>query len=429
MNSMSTYKLKAALCGPPDRVALVAFLFSGAVTASMMAMPFLVFNQLGRGAFLSGIYSGSQALGYTLAALISAPYVGRSKNGLAWGTVGIVGFMVLMCAMPLFRNPWMCGALFAGAFTLSALAWPSFHSWVGAEPDLGARARSMGRLNVGWSVGGAAGPFLAGPLYEVDYRLPFVFVAVLCLLAVYLIRSVPHESFYFGAGNGNAPAHRTAHHQASEAFLWCAWCATFTAHVCIGAVRSIFPKRLDDIVASGQLRLFGESDPVAWLNAATATRFSWLIFILGIGTAFLFLVLGRSGWWHHRFSVLAASQVLTGLSMWALGYTHSLMLMLAAFAVIGANLGVAFFSSVYYGTANPALKHGRSAINEGVVGAGGIVGNFGFAIAGAAFGLDMPFRWMPAFILGVLLLQLLLIRLRRNAGQDTGQVLNNVLST
>lgn len=429
MNSPTTSIHKHCHFRPPDRVALVAFLFSGAVTAAIMAMPFLVFNQLGQGAFLSGIYSGSQALGYTLAALISAPYVGRSRNGLAWGTLGITGFMVLMCAMPLFRNPWVCGILFSGASTLSALAWPCFHSWVGAEPDLRVRARSMGRLNVGWSVGGAAGPFLAGPLYEADYRLPFLFVAVLCLLALYLIRTVPHEHVYFGNGAGVVAGQRSAHSRASEAFLWCAWCATFTAHVCIGAVRSIFPKRLDDIVASGQLRLFGESEFAAWLNTATATRFSWLIFVLGIGTAVLFLVLGRSGWWHHRFSVLAASQLLTGLSMWTLGHTHSLMLMLAAFAMIGANLGVAFFSSVYYGTANPALKHGRSAINEGVVGAGGIVGSFGFAFAGAAFGIDMPFRWMPAFILGEILIQLLLIRLRRKAGNNKGQPVNDVLST
>lgn len=418
MRSSNIHVTESIFSGPPARVTLVAFLFSVAVTASQMAMPFLVFNQLGRGAFLSGVFAGSQALGYTLAALISAPYVGRSRNGLAWGSVGIIGFMGLTCAMPMSRDPLVCGALFSGAFALSALAWPSFHSWMGAEPDPVRRARSMGRLNVGWSVGAGVGPFLAGPLYEVDYRLPYVFIGLVCLFALYVIRAVPHEQLYFGTGSVAVPGRRASHERASEAFLWCAWCATFTAHVCIGAVRSIFPKRLDDIIALGQLRLFHESDPVAWLNSATATRCSWLVFMLGMGTATLFLVLGRSGWWHHRFSVLVVAQLLTGLSMWSLGYTHSLALMLVAFAVIGGNLGVAFFSSVYYGTANPALKHGRSAINEGVVGAGGIVGGFGFAFAGARFGIDMPFMWMPVFIFGVILAQWLLIRVRRNAGMD-----------
>lgn len=401
---------------PPDKVALVAFLFSAAVTAAGMAMPFLVFNQLGRGAVLSGIYAGSQAVGYTVAALASSGYVGRSRNGMIWGTVGIVGFMALMCAMPLSRDIWICGLLFSGAFTVSALAWPAFHSWVGAEHDLARRAKYMGRLNVGWSSGGAAGPLLAGPLYELDYRLPFVFVGVLCLAALYLIRTVPHERSYFAKGSGEIVLKRAAHDRASEAFLWCAWCATFTAHICIGAVRAIFPKRLDDIIASGQLRFFSEADAAPWLNAAAATRFSWLVVSLGLTTAVLFFLFGRSGWWHHRFSVLVISQLLTGLSMWALGHTHSLVLMLAAFAVIGANLGVAFFSSVYYGMADPSRKHGRAAINEGVVGAGGIVGSFGFAFMGAYLGLEAPFRWMPAFIFGIILLQAVLIRVRKPRG-------------
>lgn len=404
------------LISPPDKVALVAFLYSAAVTAAIMAMPFLVFKQLGQGAVLSGIYAGAAALGYTVAALASSGYVGRSKNGMTWGTIGVLGYMALMCAIPFFRNLWVCGALFTGASTVSALAWPAFHSWVGAEHNLAVRSRYMGRLNVGWSTGGAAGPLLAGPLYEMDYRLPFVFVGALCLVTLYFIRRVPHESSYFGTGSREVLLSRVAHDRASEAYLWCAWAATFTAHITIGAVRSIFPKRLDDIIASGQLRIFNEADAASWLNAAAATRFSWLVVVMGLGTAVLFFFLGRSGWWHHRFSVLVAAQLLTGFSMWILGHTHSFALMLAAFAVIGANLGVAFFSSVYYSMADASRKHGRAAINEGVVGAGGIVGSFGFAFMGAHLGLEAPFLWMPAFISGIIVLQLLLIRLRRQRG-------------
>ncbi|OQC08932.1 MAG: Major Facilitator Superfamily protein [Candidatus Hydrogenedentes bacterium ADurb.Bin101] len=395
---------------PPAKVALISFLFSAATASATMVMPFFVYNQLGRGAFLSGVFAGTQALGYTVLSLGSANYVARAKNGLSWGVIGIFGYMVLMCAMPLFRSPWVCGTLFCVACTVSALAWPCFHSWAGAAHALNERARYMGRVNVGWSTGSAAGPFLAGPLYEADYRLPYLFIAVLCLVSLYLILRVPSETAYFGKRTRETASMNAAHEQASESFLWCAWCATFTAHVCIGAVRAVFPKRLDDIVASGSLRVLFESDMSSWLNSLAATRFSWLAVSLGMATALMFLVLGRSGWWHHRFSVLVIAQLVAGLGMWTLGTTHSLVLMMIAFAILGANLGIAFFSSVYYGMADPARKHGRSAINEGVVGAGGILGAFGFAMGGARFGLDAPYHGMPVLIVLIILLQVFLIR-------------------
>lgn len=404
---------KVNFIAPPDKIACVAFLFSAAVTAAFMAMPFLVFNQLNRGAFISGIFAGLQAVGYTVAALASSNYVARAKNGLVWGLFGVSGFMILIGAMPFSGSVWVAGGLFAGAFTMSAFAWPSFHSWVGAEHDPHKRARYMGRINVGWSVGGAAGPFLAGPLYEADYRFPFIFVIAVCLLALYLIWTIPHESDYFGLGAPEVLHARAAHDRASESFLLCAWTATLAAHISISATRSVFPKRLDDIVAAGNLRLFFESEAPAWLNAAAATRFSWLVVALGLTMGTTFFLLGKSGWWHHKFSILAAVQALTGLSMWTLGYTHSLVIMMVAFSVIGANLGVAFFSSVYYGTANPALKHGRAAINEGVVGVGGMIGGFGFALLGARLGLETPFHWMPGLMAAIIVLQFLLIRRQR----------------
>ena len=149
---------------PPDKMACVSFLFSAATASASMVMPFLVYNQLGRGAFLSGIFAGAQAVGYTVMSLMSANYVARAKNGLIWAIIGICGFTALLSAMPFFKNPWICGSLFCGACTLSALAWPCFHSWAGAAHILRERARYMGRINVGWSTGSAAGPFLAGPL-------------------------------------------------------------------------------------------------------------------------------------------------------------------------------------------------------------------------------------------------------------------------
>ncbi len=398
---------------PPRMVALVAFLFSAAVTAAITAMPFFVFNQLGGGAMMTGMISGITAAGYALTSLLSSRFVAHARNGLSWAIIGAIGFSFFICAMPVFRNPWLCGALFGGSFVMTALVWPAFHSYVGTEHLLEKRARNMGLLNIGWSVGGAAGPFLAGPLYVMDFRLPFVFIFVLCLFVTVILYFIPDEHTYYGKAAADVVQLRAAHDKASEAFLLSAWCATFASHICVGSTRAIFPKRLDDIIAAGELRVFFEAEPIASLNTAAATRFSWLAVALGLATGIIFLLLGRSGWWHHRFSVLVAIQALTAAAMWTLGYTHSLVVMAVCFAVIGANLGVAFFSSGFYGMANPLRKHSRAAINEGVVGMGGLVGGIGFALVAEHLGIAAPFYGMPVIMAGVIAIQFLLIRRNR----------------
>ncbi|NLN92505.1 MAG: MFS transporter [Candidatus Hydrogenedens sp.] len=398
---------------PPQRVALVAFLFSGAVTSALLVMPFFLLNQMGRGATLSGIFIGVEALGYTLASLFSARFVARARHGLNWSLFGVTGFLIFLSAMPAFRTPLLCGFCFVGAFTFSAFAWPAFHSWVGAEPIPEARARHMSLVNVAWSTGGAAGPLLAGPFYEMDYRLPFVFIAALCLLSLLLIASIPMEKHYFARISKESATVRAAHDRASESFLYSAWCATFAAHITVGSTRAVFPKQLDELINEGLLRFLWEGQASAWLNSASATRFSWLAVIMGLATGLVFFIMGRSAWWHHRFSMLVIIQLLTGAAMWSLGCTHSMIIMLIAFSVIGVNLGVAFFSSVFYGMANPTTKHGRAAINEGVVGLGGMVGSLGFAALGVYAGLNLPFRLMPIVMVVIVLIQWSLIRWKR----------------
>lgn len=399
---------------PPQRVALVAFLFSGAVNSALLVMPFFLFNQMNQGATLSGIFIGLASFGYTLASLFSSRFVARARHGLNWSLFGVTGFLIFLGTMPAFRTPFLCGFFFVAAFTFSAFAWPAFHSWVGAEPFPEARARHMSLVNVAWSTGGAAGPLLAGPFYEIDFRFPYLFIAGLCLLSLVLIASVPPEKSYFTCLVSDSTQSRRAHDRASESFLYSAWCATFAAHITVGSTRAVFPKQLDELISAGQLRYLWESHASVWLNSASASRFSWLAVIMGLATGLTFFIMGRSVWWHHRFSMLVVIQLFTGAAMWSLGYTHSIIVMLIAFSVIGMNLGVAFFSSVFYGMANPTTKHGRAAINEGVVGLGGMTGSLGFAAVGIYAGLNLPFRLMPLVMIAIILLQWCLIRWRRS---------------
>lgn len=77
--------------------------------------------------------------------------------------------------------------------------------------------------------------------------------------------------------------------------------------------------------------------------------------------AIAFFVMGRTQGWKLRFATMFWPQAASMFAVYVLATTHSLIAMAAAFATIGAGLGICFFSSSYYMLANPAMKHRRSA--------------------------------------------------------------------
>jgi hypothetical protein len=83
--------------------------------------------------------------------------------------------------------------------------------------------------------------------------------------------------------------------------------------------------------------------------------------------------------------------------------------MALSFALIGVNCGFCFFASSYYCTANPALTHRRMAINEGVVGAGGFAAPFAIGYIAYAQGIPAAFKYAPAVVALLIVVQVVMI--------------------
>lgn len=395
---------------PHVRICLAAFATDFAVMVGMTATPFFVYNQLGGSATMSGVIGASQAAAYALGCLMSAGFVSRAKNGLSWALVGLVLYTVLFCLMPVFRNAWLCGVVSTLACASLALVWPALHSWVGGEPDPAVRSRNMGWFNIAWSFGFAISPLFAGPLYDLDYRLPFVLLFAFGVLALALVRSMPHERSHFAVATEEMLLARAGHDRASEIYLTSGWSAVLFANALAGITRSVYPKHVDDLVAAGELRLLFESVPAGFLASAPATKYSWMAFVLAFSTAVTFLVMGRTTGWRHRFSVLFWIQIASAVAFWVLAWTNSLIVMLVCFSVVGVYLGVAFFSGVYYSLGNPALKHRRAAMNEAAVGTGGFAGSLIVGYLAGHYGHIVSFQYTPLFMIAAIAMQFGLIR-------------------
>jgi MFS family permease len=395
---------------PHQRICLAAFLFDFAMMIGIVVLPFYVYNQIGGDAAMSGVFGASQAAAYALLCLVSVKFVSRAKNGLNWAVLGVTVFAVSSILIPAFRDPIICGAVATVSMAAAALFWPALHAWVGAEPDVERRAHRMSWFNISWSSGFAISPLFAGPLYDYDYRLPFLLLFATCIPIFILLRSMPREKDHFGVAAPEVIEARAGHDRASEAHLYAAWCATVVGSALGGVTRTVYPKRIDDLVASGQLRILFEETPASILTSGAATKYSWLAFALALTAAITFLVLGRTRGWQHNFKPLIVLQLAAAVAFWILGNTRSLLVMMACFVVVGCFASVAFFSSVFYSMADPDHRHRRAAINEGAVGAGTFAGSLVFGYLAGRYGLSVPFHYTPAFIAVALVAQILLLK-------------------
>lgn len=383
---------------PQVRICLVAFTLDFAVMIGMVVTPFFVLNQLGGTAQTAGIFGAVGSAVYASSALLSASFVSRTKNGLNWAFGGILVFAIFYTMMALFSDWRVSLAVSCIGSAALSLVWPALHSWVGAEPNLARRARTMSWFNIAWSFGFSLSPLVAGPLYDANYVYAFVAMFCIALIALALVKSLPHESAHFDEPTEALLLARADDDRASEIYLYTGWCATFMANMLAGGFRFAYPKRIDDLVSSGELRLLWEETPAAFLRSAPATNFSYLAFAFSFATALTFLYVGGTNWWKHRFFLLAGMQIASAGAYHVMGRTHSLIIMCFCCAVAGVFLGLAFFSATYYSLANAAKKHKRTSINEASVGFGGFLGSLVCGMLAERYGVTMPFLYMPVLL-------------------------------
>ncbi len=390
---------------------LAAFLLDFSVAVGLTAMPFFVFDRLHGGVALSGTVGAVQMALYAVGCFLSAGLVSRAQDNLRWAVAG-VGIFALLFALV----PW------AGASTLSvvaaslpflglAMAWPALQAWLGKEPNPEARARHLAGFNTATAFGFTLSPLLAGPLYDMDFRLPFALLFALCAVVICLILSLSGVNVRSRSGHGELeePVEEKAVPM-TTGLLYASWAATFTANGLFAAVRSVYPMRVKELAESGALTLYGDVRPAFLDTVGAATTYSWLAFLLSLATVLCFAVLGATRAWQGRYAVLGAAQLAAAAAFVLLGHTHSLVVMILCFAVVGADFGVCFFASLYYSLASAKAGHRRAAINEGVLGAGGFVGGIGLGFAAQQAGIAVAFQWTPLMVVLAVAVQCAVLR-------------------
>lgn len=400
---------------PHQRMYLAAFLLDFCVMVGLTAMPFFVYDKLHGGAAMSGAIGAAQMAAYAVGCLVSSAFVSRFCGGLKWATNGVIVFVLLFSLVPLFRTPLLCGGMSTAAFLGLALAWPALQAWIGAEPEPGLRAHRLAWFNTATSFGFALSPLIAGPLYDWSMPSPFVLLAASGVAVLALILSLPEklqpvDTHADDAGDSNFQEQ----HEARNGRLYAAWCATLTTGALAAVTRSVYPKRIEELVAGHQLTLwYSNGGPLTALGPATA--YSWPAFVLSFTMIACYFVLSKAGDRGRGPVVLIGAQALAAGAFRALGHTQSFIVMLLCFSAVGCAFGVSFFTSLYYSLVDQRRGHRRAATNEGMLGTGGLVGGIALGQLAENLGFETAFHLTPLFVAAAVAIQLLLLRLFRPA--------------
>jgi MFS family permease len=405
---------------PRFRICLAAFLLDGALMVTLTAMPFYIYDELNGSVSVPASIGAAQSLLYGLVCLGISGWMNHNRRSLRWAATGAFYYCAGSSAAVLFPGVWSFAVASTLAIVGMSIVWPGLHGWLGADPDPHRRARAMSHFNMSWSAGLAIGPLVGGFLYDALWWSPFLVAFLLGILCFLLLWSLPQEEDYYTTLADETEPAWDEHARKSERYLVASWMANGTGWALVGITRLVFTKRVDILVSEGDLRLFAEATPHAFLTDNAASIYSVIAFLLAATSAAVFGWMGLTHGWHHRFRYIAGLQAASALAFWLLGNTNSLAVMSLAFMIIGALSGAAFFSSSYYSTANFDKRRQRASLNEFSVGIGSFIGPLAVGYLAEKYGLSTPFLYIPIIIGFGLLLQFYLIHWHRRSAVGQG---------
>ncbi len=408
---------------------LVGFWVDFATMVGMVAVPFLILEHVPSGnTALSGKVFAVQMATYTIVCLLMARIVGKSKKILIWPRWGVIIFAFSYSLYPFFPYKMTLYLFSIISFFAMAISWPAFYAWVGTETDEHKRQRNLAFFNISWSLGFTLGPLFAGPLYDLDYRAPYILIFLINIFAFILLLFIRDKEQHFDLDKNllQETAVDNSEEKTNELYLYPYWIGVFLANLLSVIPRSTYAEHLKKMVSNGELHLLFEKTVSPILQTNPATKFSWPSAAMAFATASIFLIFAWTYFWKHRISILILSQGICALTFLALSGTKSIILICLSFAMIGANHGITFFASTYYSVHHPELRHRRASINEGLVGLGGVVGSIIFGFLVEEFGVPISYKFVAVIVLIVVFVELLIFNLMKKKIKSLNNNINGL---
>ena len=327
------------------RLAAAALCTDLALYLVMLSLPYRLLEQ-GASSSVLGLVPFLYAAPYAVVALLAGrisdrfPRRGPIRAGLSLAVLAAVGLSLAGGVSPVLL-------LIPGIGVGLGFFWPSLQagfSEVSQGRDL---HRLTGLFNVSWSVGKGLGLLGGGLLLGAIGAEGVSLVAAASFATAGLVlprMGRPGDHSEALAADENAPPP-----ERQRAFRRSAWIANGVAFGVVATVTNHLPKVLL------------EHD----LGPSDLGTFAGCVFFAQTA---LFVLVGRSRAWHFRVAPLIALQVVLAVTTLAVTGSETLAVLLAFAPIMGAGLGFAYQSSLYYSLHAPVDRGAQAGVHEAALG-------------------------------------------------------------
>jgi len=333
-----------------------------------------------------------------LVTVMSASYVmscfaaGRivtERNAVTLLTCACVLVALVSVGLALFDGIY---AKYCLVFLLMAAAGMFFVPFQVFMKHMGHRTRrigeSVGMYTLAWSVGFAAGPFLAGFLWtRLGWQSCHILNAFAALgTAAGLLLVKRHSDSVHVVDKHLPPEGHAAEYSGMPDLAWMAWLCGGIGAITFGLVRGILPKT-------------GAALEISKFNQGM------VFFVFCTMQGVVGMLLGRGRLWMYRPLplVLLGLCGIVGLAAFAFAETAAMLCLAAAF--YGVYSGTFFFYLVFHALVHPLKGARYVSINEMVVGITGMIGPFVGGLLADRSGLAAPYLFSALLVCGAVVTQ------------------------
>ena len=248
----------------------------------------------------------------------------------------------------------------AGAAAVSlgmCFTWPALEALVSEGETPGHIPHAVGIYNITWAATNAGALFLGGAIIE-KFGYASIYWLPLGIVLLQLALTLRLEKIKLPAGQKNSAlpfdANRPSPDRAKN-FLRLAWLANPFAYIAINTLLAATP------AVTGRLGLSTTMAGVCcsvWCFARFAS----------------FFTLWHWNGWHYRFRWLLAAYVGLVLAFTLILSVPSLLVMILAEIVLGAAVGLLYYSSLFYSMDQSDTKGEHGGIHEAAIGLGNCAG-------------------------------------------------------
>lgn len=403
------------------RLCLASFFMSSCLQLVWVVLPFIV-KDMGGSDTQAGLCFMGQMGVYVVFCILAGTIIDRfrPKKILLLSAAAEIFIAVGLLAAVRYGNN---NGIFPGPITrlvflmsmtglTTAFFWPIMMGWISTGHEGAELTKRFGFYNTTWSSANMILPVIGGYLMEIDYLLPLaaaVIMAILCFVTVLATRCIS-ESPKLQENNTDSTIKEEVP-QENRQFVWMSRIAMFATFICVGVFRS-------------QLGIFYKFE----LGFAESA-YGWAIAFMCLSNVTVFVMMGKSHYWHYKKSLFAIAQLSIIIAMIIIILSGSLLLQLLAVGLSGVCYGFVYSSHQYYGVSGGIKRSGLMAIHESIIGAGFATGSIVGGILSDAFGRHSPYKFACAVIIAAGLLQIFLWFATGRGGQISSNANTSVFTS